>query len=303
MSSPTNIPDLGEKIALLLKSGRTSVKTESQLLQGLGIGKDMLSRIKGGTRVLSDDRFVKLCDLFNLEQKEWFSPLDAFSSKLGFTRYQIALITGKQVPGIDFQSRIAERRVVENLFRTMEGFWQSFYYSVSKLDRIAVRQDIMHVKRVNEDGFIECDLKDSHCLYVGWGFPITNAKFYLVLEKEGLFDEIIIYCTNLPERMNPRLYGVILCLSGGVDSVQAVPCAAKCAFRFLGREEEVRKQFGWGKSIDVRAKLFEEQSKYIFPDDFANPKNDEERETAQIIRDISNVIPADQVPSSLRMVK
>ena len=54
MSSPTNIPDPGEKIALLLKSGRADVKTESQLLQGLGIGKDMLSRIKGGTRVLSD---------------------------------------------------------------------------------------------------------------------------------------------------------------------------------------------------------------------------------------------------------
>jgi len=82
----------------------------------------------------------------------------------------------------------------------MEGFWQSFYYSVSKLDRIAVRQDIMHVKRVNEDGFIECDLKDSHCLYVGWGFPITNAKFYLVLEKEGLFDEIIIAVLVNPEK-------------------------------------------------------------------------------------------------------
>ena len=100
MSSPTNIPDLGEKIALLLKSGRTDVKTELQLLHG--IGKDMLSRIKGGTRVLSDDRFVKLCGLFNLEQKEWFSPLEAFGSKLGFTHYQIALITGKQMPGIDF---------------------------------------------------------------------------------------------------------------------------------------------------------------------------------------------------------
>ncbi len=130
MNNPTNIPDLGEKITLLLKSGRTSVNTEAQLLIGLGIGKDFLSRIKGGTRNLTDERFVKLCKLFNIEQKEWYSPLEAFGSKLGFTRYQIALITRKPVPGIDFQSRIAERRIVENLFQSMEGFWQSFYYSV-----------------------------------------------------------------------------------------------------------------------------------------------------------------------------
>lgn len=192
MSSPSNIPNLGEKIALLLKSDRTAVKTEAQLIHGLGIGKDMLSRIKSGTRVLSDDRFVKLCKLFNLEQKEWFSPLEVFGAKLGFTRYQIATITGNHIPGIDFQCRVAERKVVENLFRTMEGFWQSFYFSVSKLDKVAVRQDILHVKRVNEDGFIECDLKDSHCLYVGWCFPTTNAKLYLVMEKDELFDEIIV---------------------------------------------------------------------------------------------------------------
>jgi len=92
MSSQTNIPDLSEKIVLLLKSGRTEAKTETQLIHGLGIGKDLLSRIKGGTRILTDDRFVKLCELFNLEQKEWFSPPEDLANPINDEERETAQI-------------------------------------------------------------------------------------------------------------------------------------------------------------------------------------------------------------------
>src|SRR4051812_8497939 len=75
MSDKIDIPDLGKKISLILRSGRAAIKTEQQLMQKLGIGKDYWSRIKNGTRILTEAKFVDLCDLLQMEQKVWFHPL------------------------------------------------------------------------------------------------------------------------------------------------------------------------------------------------------------------------------------
>lgn len=297
MSDHVDIPDLGKKIMLVLRSGRSEIKTEQQLIHGLGIGKDFWSRIKSGTRVLAEERFVDLCDILKIEQKEWYHPLLDFGRERGLSRHEISLITNTPLPGFDFSSRLKDDEQVQNLFRLMEGYWESFYYSVSKTDKIVVSRDLFIVRRVNEDTFIECEVEDSIFRYKGWCFPIKN-HLYLVLEKENLYNEIIVYATNLPDREPPRLFGIILCLSGGVDEMHSFPCAAKVAFRYIGRSDTIRQKYGLPRNIDIEDWLVRNIPGYVDPN-----SADLDDDTKRIIESISNVLVPGVVPSALRADK
>lgn len=293
------IEDLHEKIELAIRSGTTPLKAFNQLLQKLNVSKNWYSRLKTGNLQLTEERFLKLCDALNIEQRRWYFPLCEFGMELGFTRQQVFQITQKYLPGIDFGSRIRDPRMIEDVFKLIHGYWESFYFSASKLDKRLVSKDYLVVTSVNSDGFIECEIIDSNVTYIGWCFPM-KAQLYFILEKDKIFNEIIMYCTNLPERFPPRLYGVILCLSGGVDELHTSPAAAKCAFRYIGDEEAVRKRFHLKRRADVRASLIQRNKTqyYLDPKD---PRLD--KDTRQIFRDITNVLKPSDLPAVLRMVK
>jgi hypothetical protein len=296
-SGNVHVEDLGRKILLLLESEKGSVRSQQELICTLQIGKDLFSRLMSGTRVLSEDKFLKLCEIFDLKREEWHVALSLFGERLGFSRHQIALISGTPIPGIDFASRIDDRDQVNATFNVIAGFWESYYYSVSKISELVVSRDLLIIKRVNEDNFIECEIDDSIFRYTGWCFP-TGRHLYFVLEKSKLFDEIIVYTTNRPDRMPPKLYGIILCLSGGVDETNAYPCAAKVIFRYLGSEAAVREHYGLNKKQNVVEALRKSIPGYVSPND---ERLDEESQ--QIIKDISNVVDPSVIPSALRMTK
>lgn len=299
MSSHVHIEDLGEKIELAIRSGKTAIKNNHQLLSGLDVTKDWYSRLKAGNRQLTEERFERLCELFKIEQPRWYAPLLEFGVGFGFTRYEVFQITRKYLPGIDFGSRIKDRALVDDVFHHIKGYWESFYFSASKLDKKVVSRDFFFVKGVNADGFIECEIIDSNVTYVGWCFPM-KSHLYFILEKDRIFNEIIVYCTNLPDRFPPRLYGIILCLSGGVDEIRTSPAGAKCAFRHIGDSDAVRRRFNLGRSADARGHLIElnKTSYYIDPEDPAL-----DSDTKQILNDINNVLSPTAVPAVLRMVK
>lgn len=297
MGSNINITNLAEKLKLLLRSERSAVKTEAQLLIKLGIGKDYLSRIKSGVRVLPEEKLVELCSIFSVPQLDWFLPLKQFGEKLGFSMYDISVISGTHLPGIDLNSRDHDYQRVSNLFQIMQGFWESYYYSVSKVDVVLVSCDLLIVQRVTPDCFIECEIVDGLSTYTGWCFPIPN-HLYFILEKKQLFNEVIVYATNLPERIPPRLYGVILCLSGGVDEHHSFPASAKVAFRYLGSENDIRKEYGLEQNINVRAFMEEKVPRYIDPTDEAVGS-----EVKEILSVIHNVVLPTTIPNALRMTE
>lgn len=297
MGNNVDITHLAEKLKLVLRSECSDVTTETQLRKRLGIGKDYLSRIKSGVRVISEEMLVKLCEIFSIRQIDWYLPLAQFGEKLGLSRYEISTVSGTRLPGIDLISRDHDNQRVTNLFQIMQGYWESYYYSVSKVGVILVSRDLLVVQRVTPDSFIECEIVDGGSTYTGWCFPIPN-HLYFVLEKKELFNEVIVYATNLPDRRPPRLYGVILCLSGGVDEHHSFPAAAKVAFRYLGSENEIRCKHNLETNESVRAFMEKTVPGYVDPND-----DTVEPEVREILASICNVVLPTTIPNALRMSK
>jgi len=288
------IEDLDSKITLVLRSGISDVRTNGELLLKMNISKDYLSRIKSGTRVLSEDRFLELCDILNVDQKIWYLPLFEFGQYLNFSRKQISLITRTPLPGIDFSSRIKDHQMIDDIYELINGYWESYYYSVSNMRNIVVRKDIICVDRVNEDGFIECRVLEEDIYYKGVCFPIKSHLMF-ILEKELIYNEIIVYCTNLPERNPPMLYGVLLCLSGGVHEMYTYPASSKVAFKYIGSKNFVKERYGSDDFSFIEKTLKDEFCGYVDPDTVTDD------EVVFIINNIKNIITEYDIPSAITM--
>lgn len=297
MGEHVRVPDLGAKLDLLLRSGRYGIQSNAKLSEALGIGQDYLSRLRGGTRILTEENFLRLCKIFDLEQRVFLDDLETFGKRCGFTRREVALVTRNPLPGIDFSSRVKDERHTEELFEVIGGYWESFYFAVSKTEEQSISRDLFIVRGIRDDGYIDCEIEDGHFRYKGWCFPI-KSHLYMILEKDRLFNEIIVYATNLPDRTPPRLFGLILCLSGGVHETSSYPCAAKVIFRYIGRDDkEIRSKYGIKRSQQVEDYLVKEIPRYL------NPTDEIDADTRKIFQDISNSIPEDLLPFALRMSK
>lgn len=297
MGEYVSISDFGAKIDLLLRSDSNEINTNAQVSKHLRIHPDYLSRMKNGTRPLTEHNFIALCDLFDLTQSQWYEDVETFGKHLGFSRKLIASITKKPLPGIEFASRLRDKRIVAELFNVIEGYWESYYYSVSKMNKQLVSRDLFVVKQIDEDGYIECDIIDTTFNYSGWCFAI-KGHLYLFLEKDELLNEVIVYAFNQPDRQPPMLFGIILCLSGGIDDTHAFPSAARVVFRYIGKDATaLRQRYSIDPSQDVDAFLRSNIPAYIDPETETDP------EVRQILDDISNAVEPDAIPFALRMTR
>lgn len=287
-----SIPDFGGKLDILIKTGAKDIRTASQLSKLLNIGPDVLSRLKKGTRTVPQRVFAELCKIYEIDESAWFSDLNSFGHSLGLTPQKVSILTGARMPGIDFSSRITDTRMIGDIHETIKGYWYSYYYSVSRVGEKYVSRDLCIIKDINEDGFFECEIVDNYFSYVGVCFPI-KGMLYFILEKDELYNEIIVYATNLPDRKPPKLNGVILCLSGGVDEMSAYPSASKVAFRYIGRNEDIPSMF------DVQEEPIESYMKKNMPA-YLKPEEDTEPENIEVYKAIDNCISAESIPFALR---
>ncbi|NJN61719.1 MAG: helix-turn-helix domain-containing protein [Coleofasciculaceae cyanobacterium RL_1_1] len=286
------IPEFGKKLELLLRTGVKGIKTASALCKRLDISPDYLSRMKKGTRTVPDEMFSKLCSIYEVSENCWFDSLETFGKSLGLSSIQISSITGDTAFGIDFNSRITDKRIISDIHKVISGYWYSYYYSVSRIGELFVSKDLCIIKDINSSGFIECEIIDSSFRYFGVCFPI-KGMLYFILEKDELFNEIIVYTTNLPDRIPPKLNGVILCLSGGVDELSASPSASKVAFRYIGKSEEIHNLFNIGTLSP------DEYMRKNIPA-YLSPKTDIEPEMLEVYKAIDNQIAKDSIPYALR---
>lgn len=108
-------------------------------------------------------------------------------------------------------------------------------------------------------------------------------------------DEIVVYCTNLPNYHNRNQFGIILCNSVNIDKRQSsfFPAASKVYFSFLGRTfEDVSRILG--ESISC----FDDMRKFAGYLDEAEPETLGPT-TLDDISNINNHISADKVPFAL----
>ncbi|GJQ61145.1 MAG: hypothetical protein SCALA702_01980 [Melioribacteraceae bacterium] len=113
-----NVPQIGLKLDLLLRTGKQGIKTASALSKRLNIAPDHLSRIKNGTRSIPDEVFLELTNIYQIEQKIWFENLEVFGQSLGLSSQEVSKIIGIRIPGIDFSSRITDKRMIKDIHRT-----------------------------------------------------------------------------------------------------------------------------------------------------------------------------------------
>lgn len=291
MTYKVHIENFDKKLDLLIKSGKENIKTHKELAKRLEIQPDYLSRLRSGARPLSEGLIAKIAVEFNIELKTFYDKLDAFGRKIGLTRSQISIMTGSPLPGIDFNSRIKDPNVVEGIYNVIKGFWCSYYYSVSSSKERVISRDLIIIDKVNDDLFIECRVIDSAFSYAGYCFPI-RGHLYFILEKENLFNEIIMYITNHPDREPPVLKGIILCISGGVHGVAANPSAAKIIFKYLGyTHANIRKTFP-----DTPGERIEEYLVKNVPQYISSDVSDD-----YILDAIDNQILHEDLPFALRM--
>lgn len=306
MRQAIRITEFGAKLELLLRSGKTKFRRVSEIAKAIdGISADYFSRIKGGSRQLTEHVFVRVVQLTSdsgLSERDWYDTLNSFGHKLGFSIQEIQRITGSTTYGIDFHSRSRDHHNITSVHGIIEGFWESFYYSVSTFDVPRISRDLVIVNSVDESGCIGCKVVDGSSVYVGSCFPTQGPHLYFMLEKDKIFDEIIVYMMNRPERVKePLLNGIILCSSGGVQDMIAVPSAARVAFRYLGKNIEAVKKaipgFKLKRGQGLEEALIETIPGYLDPRDITR----ENQRYYEAKRVIDNEIVSSQIPFALRM--
>jgi len=304
MREPLYIADLGKKIRLAISRPSSPLHTEEELIKSLSITKDYYARMKSGMRPVSEYIVDRLTHNLEVGLQTWMLSVEHFGRALGLSRREIGSIANVTLPGIDFMSRIRDPGQIQSLFTVIGGFWEAYYFSVSNEKTLAVSRDLVIIRKINDDNFIECDIIDGFFSYTGYCFPVLN-KLYFILEKVDLGNEMMVCCMNIPDRRHgATLYGILLCVSGGIeDDTASYPASARLAFRYLGRTVEevarncaadIRSQIESASTLEKNLK--ESVPKYLYEKDW-----NVDETISRVVENVRNEIKAEQIPFALRM--
>ena len=212
-----------ELMEIVVRSGRTGFSTfrefETALLAALGCERDYLRRILNGSRPLRPKHLAEISVLLGLEIDFSVSKRD-LAVRLGLSGEEAGLFLDRPASGLDFISRTTDRKSIENLFALMKGYWECAYRSFSRTDQHAISRELFIVDGINQDNLITCRARDVMCTNTGVIFPVIG-QLYIMYEKDKVFNEIVVYLTNRPDRSPPVLRGLVLGLSASEPSVSS----------------------------------------------------------------------------------
>lgn len=275
------------------ETGRTRIDLDFLTGQA-NISESYARQIMSGSKTPTEKLKTLVVQAAGLDPRYWEMTPSAFGTAIGLTDYQIATILNIEMVGINFRSQLKDKSQVHDIFDVTEGVFFSYYYSVSNFERRMVCRDVFQVIRIDEFGQIRVRLADGYFDYSGLCIPIRNHLYYM-LEKDSGMDEIVVYCTNLPNYHNRNQFGIILCNSVNIDKRQSsfFPAASKVYFSFLGRTFEDVSQ-----TLDETISGFDDMRKFAGYIDEADP-DALGPTTLEDISNINNVIPEDKVPFAL----
>jgi hypothetical protein len=293
-----------ELVRLALKAGHGEFESYDTFAlafqKALGCEPDYARRLLGGTRQLREVHRKTICELLGLGEIDFNLAPREFAVQLGLSRRDATSLLVKGRGGIDFASRVADRRSVQQLFELIQGYWETYQWSVSKLTQQAISRELCVVDEIDDDNFIQCRLIDVNFTYSGVIFPMLQ-HLYFFMEKDRLFDEVAVNITNRPDRTPPVLRGIALCLSGGVDEMHSYPSAGKISFRYLGRNSgDVRQRHPDAPAVqdELEGHLTKTVPRYILRSEIDNLPAEDPIHSQ--VRRIGNAIHPDAIPFAMR---
>ncbi len=292
--------DLGEKISLLLNHGFNQIKKATKLAEKSGLNESEISRFRNRRdNRINSNKFNGLCNAYpQIPEQLWHQPFEIFAQEIGLSSFQkpaLAMLPTNQpqIPlmGIDFQSRIKDREFLERRFEIMKGYWEIFSYSISVRKKPYIIYNILEIKKLNENGYIECLMPYGDFNYYGYCFFVSNTT-YFILEEINLLNEILFFATNSPERnINPILNGIMIGLTGGSSELIAIPSAAKISLHHIESLNFIKEKYKLtndGSSIKEIIKKI----RLIL--------NSDTTQLNDILPLIDNHVPQDAIPFALR---
>lgn len=292
MADRVHVDRFRQKIDLVL-ARHPSVTSHSSLAKSIHVTKDYISRVISGSRGLTSDVLDDISQALGVDRSIWMLDIESFATKLGLSRDAL-VDAGVLIPGFDFLARIRDPHHVRQLHSLIGGYWESYYYSVSRRDVLVASRDLVFFGEPDHSNVLPCTVTDTYFTYRGWCFPVQH-HVYMMLEKERILNEIIVYMLNTPQRIPPRLEGIILCKSDGEDAFSSMPCAARVGLRFLGSSIDLMRARGLHDAEELHAALVAEVAGYVRLEDL---DNDAQRD---LFKRVANVIAEDQLPNALRM--
>jgi hypothetical protein len=291
-----------ELITLILAARQTPMASYEQFerafQRALGCDLDYARRLLGGSRRLRPRHINVIRDLLQIGDLDLELSPRELAIELELPRSAGNRL--RQHPGVDFLSRTNDKRAVAQLFGLVEGYWQQTWWSFSKTSEQALGVGLCRIDGVDENNFITCRIYDVHESFSGIIFPVLN-HLYFILEKDRLFDEIVVCITNRPDRAPPFLRGICLGLSGGLDEIHSGPAAGKMAFRYLGKTgADMQAEIGdTPDEPELEQHLVRTVPRYISKPELAR-MSERERARLQINR-LDNTVAADAAPFALRV--
>lgn len=285
------VEGLGPKLDLAFEH-HDSIKTIQQLAASVHISVDYLQRFYRGQRTPPDATLKTIGEALGVPADLWKLDTAAFARRIGSTPTKQP--GDEALATFDFRARIRDSAHIRQLYELIGGYWESYYYSVSVSTRLVASRDLIFIGEPDDNGMLSCTVEDKHFVYRGWCFPI-QYHLYMFLEKERIFNEIIVYMLNRPDRYPPRLEGLILCKSDGEDPFSSVPSAARIALRYLGSEQELLTARGVASSEELHSLLVSEVAGYVARDDVSP---EVQREVFDRIR---NDVAPDELPNALQL--
>lgn len=288
-------------ITLIISARRTPMGSFEQFelafQRALGCDLDYARRLLGGSRRLRPRHVEAIRNLLQIGDLDLDLTPRELAIDLDLPRSAGSRL--RQQAGLDFLSRTNDKRAVAQLFGLVVGYWQQTWWSFSKTDEQALGVGVCKIDAIDENNFITCRVYDVTESYSGIIFPVLNHLYFL-LEKDRLFDEIVVCVTNRPDRAPPLLRGICLGLSGGLDEMHSAPASGKVAFRYLGRTgAELRAEYGDAPDEpELERHLARTLPRYISRSELAH-LSQSERAKLQIHR-LDNTVAADAVPFALR---
>lgn len=292
--------DLGRKISLLLQNRFNQIKTAARLAEESELNESEVSRFRTrGDNRININKFNRLCNTYpQIPEQLWHQTFEIFAQEIGLSSFQkpaLAMLPSNQsqiqLMGIDFQSRIKDRNILEKRFEIMKGYWEIFCHSISVTKKSHIIYNLIEIKKINENGYIECSASYGRFNYNGYCFFIAGST-YFILEEINLLNEIVFIITNSPDRnINPILNGILVGLTGGSFELVAIPSAARIALRHINSLDMVKEKYKIDNSnISIR-EMIEQIRENI---------NSDITQLNDILPLIDNHVSQDAVPYALR---
>ncbi len=300
LSNSHTIPDLKEKIILLISNEVNKISSQAILSRVSKIGAPTINKwLKHSYEKIGESDFKKLNKTYEniISEELWFQPITKFAQKLNlkWVSPQTPPIESLNKIGCNFESRIKDKEALQATFDIMEGYWEQYRYAISNEEKKCIVYALIEVKSLSSDSTFECTKTEYNLEYKGYFYQGHQNLFFKLQEKNPANGEVFMIA-NLPNTdREPKVNGILLGLTADSPSLYPSPAATKVALRYVGSLKDVKEKYGINDNDISLRDLTEKIHSIII--------SNRDLIAQDVFHAIDNHIPHNAVPYALRTSK